>query len=82
MKKNSEGSYGRHLEVAVAAARRAGDLLRREFHRKGGPRGSGEHADADEEAEGIIQRILTEAFPDCGYLGEELKRRGPAAGSR
>ena len=69
---NRTVSYGKQLEVAIDAARRAGDLLRKEFHRPGGPRGNGGHAAADEEAETVISQILTEAFPNYGYCGEEL----------
>ncbi len=65
-------SYRLQLETAIAAARRGGDLLREEFHRQGGPRGQGGHADIDEIAETEIHRILTGAFPEYGYLGEEL----------
>ncbi len=44
--------YRRALEVAIAAARDAGDLLRADFHRPGGPRHSSPHkAHADTEAE-------------------------------
>ena len=49
-------SYGKQLEVAIEAAMRAGDLLRKEFHRTGGPRGGGGHAAVDEKAEAIIFR--------------------------
>lgn len=56
----------------MAAARCAGDLLREEFHRPGGARGHGGHADIDTIAEREIHRVLTEAYPDYGYLGEEL----------
>ena len=70
-------SYGKQLEIAIKAARRAGDLLRKEFHRTGGPRGSGGHAEVDEKAEGIIFRILTETFSDYGYCGEELSESRP-----
>ena len=59
------------LEVAVAAAREAGALLREEFRRPGGPRGAHAHADADEEAERGIRKRLRDAFPRWGYLGEE-----------
>jgi fructose-1,6-bisphosphatase/inositol monophosphatase family enzyme len=67
----------RALEVAVAAAREAGDLLRRDFHRPGGPRGHGDKAEADTEAECLIRARLAQAFPAWGYLGEETGR-GPA----
>jgi ADP-ribosyl-[dinitrogen reductase] hydrolase len=68
---------GRALEVAVAAAREAGDLLRRDFHRPGGARGHGDKAEADTEAELLIRGRLLQAFPSWGYLGEETGR-GPA----
>lgn len=62
------------LSVAINAAREAGALLRREFHRPGGPRGAGEHAEIDRPAEELIQKRLLAAFP-WAYLGEELGRR-------
>jgi ADP-ribosylglycohydrolase/fructose-1,6-bisphosphatase/inositol monophosphatase family enzyme len=68
--------YTRALEVAVAAAREAGDLLRRDLHRPDGPRGERGHAEADTEAEHLIRARLLEAFP-FAYLGEET---GSAAG--
>src|SRR5512141_910538 len=67
----------RALEVAIAAARRAGDILRADLHRPGGPRGGGDKAEADTEAELACRRLLSEAFPRWGYLGEET---GAAAG--
>src|SRR5688572_2134527 len=63
--------YTRELEVAVAAARAAGELLRKEFHLPTGPRGKPGKADADVEAENLIRRQLLAAFPTYGYLGEE-----------
>lgn len=70
-------SYENALSAAVDAALAAGALLRAEFHRAGGPRGSGSHADADREAEEEIRRRLLAACP-WGYLGEET---GPASGT-
>jgi ADP-ribosylglycohydrolase/fructose-1,6-bisphosphatase/inositol monophosphatase family enzyme len=64
----------RALDAAVAAARAAGELLRRDFHRAGGPRGSGDKAEADVEAEQEIRGRLLAAFPSWGYLGEETGR--------
>jgi ADP-ribosyl-[dinitrogen reductase] hydrolase len=61
----------RALEVAIAAAREGGDILRADFHRPGGPRGGGDKAEADTEAELAIRRRLANAFPGWGYLGEE-----------
>lgn len=62
------------LEAAIAAANEAGDLLRSDFHRLGGPRGKGDKADADLEAEAKIRSRLLRAFPTDGYLGEETGR--------
>jgi len=64
----------RALELAEAAAREAGDLLRADFERPGGPRGSGDKAEADVEAERLIRARLLAAFPGWGYLGEETGR--------
>ncbi|MGE5125265.1 MAG: inositol monophosphatase family protein [Betaproteobacteria bacterium] len=62
---------GRALSVAVAAAREGGDVLRADLHRPGGPRGGGDKAEADTEAEHLIRARLSSAFPDWAYLGEE-----------
>ncbi len=73
--------YNRALDAAIDAAVEAGALLRREFHRSGGPRGSRHHADADTEAERIIYDRLA-AFPSYGYVGEELgAKRTPHDGA-
>ncbi len=66
------------LEVAIAAAREAGELLRAEFHRPGGPRGHDGHAPVDEEAEHAIRKRLVTALPEAGWLGEETGSAGPA----
>lgn len=75
----SAGSHRRETEVAVAAARDAGAMLRDEFHRPGGPRGSGGHAEIDRPVEELIRSRLSTAFPDDGFLGEETGARDPAA---
>ncbi len=67
--------YSRALDVALAAAQAAGALLRADFHRPGGPRGHGAHAEADAEAEAGIRDRLEQAFPDHGIRGEELRER-------
>jgi ADP-ribosylglycohydrolase/fructose-1,6-bisphosphatase/inositol monophosphatase family enzyme len=59
------------LEVAVSAARDAGDRIRAEFERVGGPRGHGGHAPVDIEAEEAIRARLLAAFPGTGFRGEE-----------
>src|SRR5262245_5683543 len=64
-------NYELMLKEAVEAAQEAGELLRRELHRFGGPKGHSMHADADEEAEWIIRKRLVKAFPEHGYRGEE-----------
>ena len=64
-------NYEKQLNVAIEAALEAGDLLRAEFHRPGGPRGQRAHADADEEAEWKIRKRLLDAFPEYRYRGEE-----------
>ena len=69
------------LEVAVQAALEAGEILRRDFHRPDGPRGHGDKADADTEAEHVIRARLAAAFPTYGYLGEETGRGEGAPGS-
>jgi ADP-ribosylglycohydrolase/fructose-1,6-bisphosphatase/inositol monophosphatase family enzyme len=67
------------LSAAVLAAREAGALLREEFHRPGGPRGHGGHAEIDRVAEEAIRKRLLATFP-WGYLGEETGRAGPTEG--
>ena len=66
----------RAMEVALEAATSAGDLIRADFHRPGGPRGHGSHADVDVEAERLIRARLLAAFPDWGYRGEETGSAG------
>jgi ADP-ribosyl-[dinitrogen reductase] hydrolase len=67
------------LSVAIETAREAGAMLRKEYYRPGGPRGSDEHADIDREVEEVIQQRLLAAFP-WNYLGEELRRRDTCDG--
>ncbi|HUY35627.1 MAG TPA: inositol monophosphatase family protein [Pirellulales bacterium] len=62
------------LSVAIEAAREAGALLRQEFHRPGGPRGAGGHAEIDQPAEQLIQNALLARFR-WKYRGEELGYR-------
>jgi fructose-1,6-bisphosphatase/inositol monophosphatase family enzyme len=70
-----EGRYARELEVAIEAAMAAGKVLRDEFCRPGGPRGSHGHCPADGEAEALIRERLSQAFPKFGIRGEELAER-------
>jgi ADP-ribosyl-[dinitrogen reductase] hydrolase len=71
-------SYADALEIAFQLTRQAGALLRREFHRAGGPRGANAHAPADDEAELLIRAGLRAAFPDWGFRGEETRPHEPA----
>lgn len=68
--------YQAALNAAVDAALEAGKLLRAESQRPGGPRGSGGHADVDEQAEQVIRKKILAAFP-AAYRGEET---GSASG--
>lgn len=71
----------RALDDATAVAQAAGDLLRADFHRPGGPRGGGDKAEADVEAERLIRDRLTRLHPEYGFLGEELGRVPAPAGA-
>ena len=69
------------LDLATTAAHEAGDILLADFLAPGGPRGAGEHADADDEAEALIRERLLAATPDWNYRGEETPfHREPRAG--
>jgi myo-inositol-1(or 4)-monophosphatase len=64
----------RELDVAVAAAEAAGEMLRDSFGRQHQIEYKGEAdlvTEADEEAERMIEEVLREAFPDHGMLAEE-----------
>jgi len=76
---NSDRAFAHELEIAVAAAQAAGTILREAFNQPGGPTGTSEHADADRTAERAIREALGGAFPEDGFLGEELAdaRRAP-----
>jgi len=64
----------RALACAIAAAREAGECLRADLHRPGGPRGALDKADADTEAEHLIRGRLLAELPGTGFLGEETGR--------
>jgi myo-inositol-1(or 4)-monophosphatase len=64
----------RELEVALAAAEAAGEVLRSGFGREQAVRYKGEVdlvTEVDERAEGVIGEALREAFPGHGMLAEE-----------
>lgn len=69
-----DASYRDALAAATTAALEAGAHLRKDFRRPGGARGSGSHADADEDAERIIRSHLGSTFR---YVGEETGRFDP-----
>jgi len=71
----------RALDVALLAVHEAGGILRADLHRAGGPRGGGDKAEADTEAEWAIRRRLSEAFPGWGFLGEETGAQRGAPGA-
>lgn len=62
------------LDAVLPAVERAGAMIRAEFHRPGGPRGAGSHADIDAEVEAILRAALLALHP-CDWRGEELARR-------
>lgn len=66
------------LDLATSLVLEGGALLRREFHRDGGPRGHGGYSVVDAEIEQLIRERLLEAFPLTNYVGEETPpvRRG------
>lgn len=74
--------YTDAMGVAVQAALDAGELLRDEFHRPGGPLGRGGECEADLWAERLIREKLVAAFPDWSYRGEETGWRRGAEGDR
>lgn len=61
------------LPVVMQAVLAAGALIRAEFHRPGGPRGSGSHAEIDAEVEAALRADLL-ALHSCDWRGEELAR--------
>ena len=67
------------LDAAIEAARAAGDVLRAEFHRPGGPRGEPGKAPVDGEVEVLLRGRLAEGFPRWGFRAEERPdlNRGP-----
>jgi fructose-1,6-bisphosphatase/inositol monophosphatase family enzyme len=63
------------LNATMEAAEAAGEILRKEFNRTGGPRGDKKtnKAKADKAAEHEIYDRLSAAFPDYGFLAEWVK---------
>lgn len=63
--------YHHALAVAIMAGKKAAELLRKEFHQTGGPKGAPGKAPVDTEAEKVIRNRLQKAYPKWGYCGEE-----------
>ncbi len=61
------------LDGAIEAARTAGAMIRAEFHRPGGPRGTVHNAIIDTEIEEVLKTALTSLHP-ASWLGEETGR--------
>lgn len=61
------------LDAVLASVERAGAMIRAEFHRPGGSRGSGSHAEIDAEVETALRADLL-ALHFCDWRGEELAR--------
>jgi len=72
--------YEHELSLAITAAREAGARLLAELYRPGGPRGAGDHADADAEVEQRIRDQLTRAT-EFSFRGEELGHVAGADGT-
>lgn len=74
MRTPCETSWLRLLDVALEAARRAGDMLRNEFGRSHQVRYKGPIdlvTEMDERSEATIREILSQAFPAIPIVGEE-----------
>ncbi len=75
--------YQRELEVATAAARQAGALVRRRVGRAGAVREKGVHdlvTEVDEAAQRLILATLAEACPEIDALAEEGASAGDFSG--
>jgi ADP-ribosylglycohydrolase/fructose-1,6-bisphosphatase/inositol monophosphatase family enzyme len=70
------------LGVALEAVEAARTILLAECSRGDGPRGEIGKCPADDEAESAIRRVLCEAFPTWGYLGEETGAVAAADGEQ
>lgn len=75
----------RELEVAVAAAEAAGEVLRNGFGQQHEVRYKGEVdlvTEADEKAEQTVKEVLGETFPNYGVLAEESGELSGEGGTR
>lgn len=70
------------INVAIAAARAAGDLAYTYFKKNLKVSYKADNSPvtiADVEAEKLIRKIITKNFPDHGIIGEELENKNPKA---
>lgn len=67
------------LPDVISAVAAAGALIRTEFHRPGGPRGTGGKAAVDTTAELLLKDRLLALLP-CGWRGEETAARASTDG--
>lgn len=77
---DDESDYAWELKVVVELIKECGDMLLEEAEREGGPRGSGEKADIDDEIDALIHARLSEAFPDDTIISEEHGRKDGTSG--
>ena len=68
--------YDEVLSFTIHTAREAGELIRAELHRPGGPRGKPGSCPVDEEAEVLIRDRLRERYPEWPFFGEETGLTG------
>ena len=66
------------LERVEELALHAGQMVRDELYRPGGPRGGGDKADVDVEIERYLRQELMRLVPGSAVLGEELGQTGSA----
>jgi myo-inositol-1(or 4)-monophosphatase len=78
--------FGKELALAKKAARAAGEILRRHWHRGGYEIGSKGHdnpvTQADLEADRALKKLLHDPFPDYGWLSEETADNDARLGCR
>ena len=70
IQRNSYASLAGLLPAVAEIVREAGELIRKEFHRPGGPRGHAGKAPVDEKVERFLKEKL-QRLHACGWLGEE-----------
>lgn len=80
MKDTAPGwGQGGLLQLVIEVAREAGDLIRAELERPGGPRGPLGKCPVDDTAEVLIRDRLRAEYPDWQFFGEETGTTGEAS---